>query len=155
MALELEHMISGCNFNKYADISTESYRHSDVRAGSFQDVEERLVEPEPIVLLTGLPVLQLDDQVDGRAVAHRGQAEQVLDVDDADAAQLHVVAQGAFAEPDQLAVGIALDRDLVIGHEAVPARNQIEGRLALPYPAVADHQHADPVDFHEHAVHGG
>src|SRR5687767_879926 len=151
MALKLQYVVSRCNLDTYADVAAKSYRHPDVRAGSFQDVEEGLVEPEPLVLLARLPVLQLDDQVNGRALAHRGQAEQVLDVDDADAAQLHVMAQGPFAEPDQLAVGIALDGDLVVRDQAVPAGDEVEGRLALPHSALSDHQHAEPVDLQEHA----
>jgi hypothetical protein len=100
-------------------------------------------------------MLQLDDQVDVRPLAHGGEAEEILNVDDADAAQLHVVAQRALAEADQLAVRVTLHRHPVVGHQAVAARDQVEGRLALPYPALADQQHAEAVDLQQNAVQAG
>src|SRR5215210_5865778 len=85
MPLELQHVIARRDLDQDADVASYRDGHADVRTGGLQDVEQGLVEPEAVVGPAVLPVLQLDDQVDGRPLAHRGQAEQVLDVDDADA----------------------------------------------------------------------
>src|SRR4029078_3844239 len=49
--------------------------------------------PPAVVLRPFHQLLQADHDVDRLDVARRGHAEEVLDVDDADAAQLHVMAQ--------------------------------------------------------------
>ena len=57
-------------------------------------IEELLVlEAEPIVLPSRLPALQADHQLDPLRGADGGDAVEVLDVDDPQAAQLHVVAR--------------------------------------------------------------
>ena len=48
--------------------------------------------PSRSYFLVGIPALELDDELDRLRRAHRRDAEEMLDVDDADPAQLHVVA---------------------------------------------------------------
>ena len=140
---------------RIATLRPSRHRHADVGAGHVEDAVHRLLEPQPVVRLSGLPGLELDHQVDRLALAHRGQAEQVLDVDDADAAQLHVMAQRLRAVADQLVVGIAPDADAVVADQAVAAGDEVERRLALPHSAAPDQQHAQPIDVEQHGVHGG
>src|SRR5208283_2604740 len=49
----------------------------------------------------------------------------------------------------------ATDVHDVVGHQAVAALDQLEGRLALAYAGVARQQDSDAVHFDEHAVDGG
>src|SRR5436190_313572 len=58
--------------------------------------EDRLVlivDAEPIVFLALVPLVELDDDVDALAFAHRGHAEEVLDVEDAQAANFDMVPE--------------------------------------------------------------
>ena len=79
----------------------------------------------------GVPLDELDDELDLLAVAHRGDAEQVLDVDDAEAADLHVVLDDVAARPDDRLRGLALHVDDVVGDEPVAAHDEVERDLAL------------------------
>ena len=47
----------------------------------------------------------------------------------------------------------ATDLHRVVGHEAVPAHDEVERALALADAALADEQHAEPEDVHQHRVH--
>jgi hypothetical protein len=127
------------------------------RTGSCTDVEdavEPVVEPEPVVLLALGPLAQLDDELDLLGVAHGGDAEQVLDVDDAEATDLHVVADDAGAPPDDVGA-LPPDLDHVVGDQPVAAHHEVERGLALADAALAEQQHADAEHVEQHAVHVG
>src|SRR6476659_4924586 len=106
MALKLQHVVAGRDLHQDADVASQGDGHANVRAGSIENLIKRLVQAQPVVSLAVAPVLQLDDQVDGRPLAYRGETEEILNVDDADSPQLHMVPQGALAVAHQLAVGV-------------------------------------------------
>ena len=91
----------------------------------------QLLDAEPVVLLLFVPLDELDDELDLLGVAHRRDTEQVLDVDDAEAANLHVVLDDlGAAAVDHVGRPLA-DLDDVVGDEAMAAQHQVERRLAL------------------------
>src|SRR5258707_15284573 len=102
VALKLQHVIACRDLHQDADVASQGDRHADVGAGSIQNMVKRLVETQPVIGLTVAPVLQLDDEIDSRPFAHRGKAEEILNVDDADSPQLHMVPQGTLAVAHQL-----------------------------------------------------
>ena len=118
-----------------------------------EDLVELVVEPEPLVLARRIPALELHDQLDALRRPRRRDAEQVLDVDDAEPAQLHVVPRQLRAGADQDRLGAAPDFDRVVGDQPVAADDQVERALALADAALADDQHAEAEDVHQHGVH--
>ena len=102
-----------------------------------------IVEAEAVVLGVLRPLDQLHHDVDALALADGGHAEQVLDVEDAEAAHLDVVAEqlGRGAEHHARRAVVALDH--VVGDEAVAAHHQLERALALADAALAEQQQAD------------
>ena len=75
-------------------------------------------------------------------------AEQILDVDDAEPAQLHVVARQLRTGADEDRFRSAPDLDGVVGDQAMAADDQIERALALADAALPDDQHAEAEDVH-------
>src|SRR5688572_22029636 len=69
MALELQDVVAGGDLDQDADVPSQGHRHPDVGAGRLQDVEEGLVEAQPVVDAAVLPMLELDHQVDGGPLA--------------------------------------------------------------------------------------
>src|SRR6266849_4168833 len=94
VALELQHVIASRDLHQDTDVTSKRDRHSNVGARCFQNMVKRLVETQPVIGLSVAPVLQLDDEIDGRPLAYRGEAKEVLNVDDANSPQLHMVPQG-------------------------------------------------------------
>src|SRR5436190_303043 len=86
-------------------------------------------------------------------VTRRRDAEEVLDVDDADAAQLHVMAQHVVRISEQDIVGMAFDDHEIVRDQAMAAIDEIERAFALADAAVAEEQHADAVDVEKAGVH--
>ena len=101
----------------------------------------------------GIPAFELDHQLDALRRARRRDAEQVLDVDHADAAQFHVVARQLGTRADEDRFGPPADFDRVVRHEPVSANDQVERAFALADAALADDQDAEPEDVHQHRVH--
>src|ERR1051325_6512149 len=102
MALVLEQLVARGDLDQRREVAARAHRQPQRRDLHPEDVVVAVVEPEPVVLLAVVPLAQLDDQVDLLRLADRGDAEQVLDVDDAEAADLHVVPEQAGAAADDV-----------------------------------------------------
>ena len=112
-----------------------------------------LIKAQAVVLLVLLPRVETDHQVEVLPLAHGGHTVEVLDVDDPDPTQLHVV-------PADLGTGAVqkrsdpANRHRVVGDETVPAKNEFQGGLALADPAFSQNQHAHAVDVDKRSVQG-
>ena len=115
---------------------------------SAEDLVELVVEAEPLVLARRIPAFELHDQLDALRRARRGDAEQILDVDHAEAAQLHVMARELGTGADEDRLGAAADFDRVVGDQTMAADDQVERALALADAALADDEHAQAEDVH-------
>jgi len=96
--------------------------------------------------------IEFHHQVEVLALAHRRDTVQVLDVDDPQSPQLHVVA--ADLGPVR-SVSVPTRRMVAVSSETrrVPS-GSARGRLAIADPALAEDQHATPVDVDERPVQG-
>ena len=100
------------------------------------------------------PQLQIDHQVDHLVVLDRRHAKQLAHVDDADAPQLHIIADQLRRRADQLARSDLMYFHSIVGNEPVAPLDQLYRRLALAHAALAQQQHALAVDLYQHAVPG-
>lgn len=85
--------------------------------------------------------------------ADGGNAEHRLDVDNADAADFHVVLDDRFGFADER-VADARNADGVVGDKTVPALYEIEDAFRLADVAIADVEHAHAIDIDETCVDG-
>ena len=111
-----------------------------------------LVETETIVLPMLIPALELHHELDSLGRAGRRHAEQIPDIDDAEAAQLHVIARRLGTRAKDHRVAAASDLDGVVGDQSMPADDEVQRTLTLADAAVADDEHAKTENVHEHAV---
>ena len=99
-----------------------------------------------------VPAFQLDDELDALRGPRRGDPEEIAHVDQADAAQLHVVARQRRTGADDDGAAAPADVDDVVRDEAVAEADQLEGALALADAALPHHQHAEAEHVDEDAV---
>ena len=135
------------------------------RAGADRDDEHRdedvedpvgpVLGAEPVVLVVRVPVDELEDDLDLLPLPDRGDAEEVLDVDDAEAADLHVVLDDLAAGPEDRLRRLALHVHDVVGHQPVPAHDEVQRDLALADARLAEEQDPHAEDVEQHAVHRG
>ena len=116
-----------------------------------EDLEELVVQAEALIFPVRIPPFKLHDELDALRGSRRRDAEQILDVDHPEAAQLHVMPRQIRTGPDQDRLGSAADVDRVVGDQPMPADDQVEGALALADAALADDQHAEAENVHQHA----
>ena len=88
---------------------------------------------------------RLDDRVE--AMPNRS-----LTLIDAQAAKLHVMPREFGTRADENGFGPPADLHGVVRDEAMPAHDEIERALALADPALADDEHAETEDVHQHGV---
>lgn len=93
-----------------------------------------------------------DDQIDLAAILDRTHTKELCHIDDADAAQLHIVPQHLRRRADQLVRRDHLDLDRVVRDQAVTALDKLDGRLTLADAAVAHDQNALAVNLDKDAV---
>ena len=74
-------------------------------------------------------------------------------IHNADAPELHIIADQLRRAADQGMAAHPADLYRVVGDEAMAALDKLQGRLALADAAVAHEQHTLAVDLHQHAVH--
>ena len=84
--------------------------------------------------------------------AHRGLAEDGLDVEQTDAAHLEQVLQQLGAAALERRLADAVDVHRVVGHQTVAARDELQPEFALAQARLAGQQHAQAEDVHEDAV---
>src|SRR5262245_36970998 len=101
-ALELEEVVPGGDLDEHGEVASGPDRHLDVRERDAEDLVPVLVEAEAVVALAGLPRVELDRVLHELREPHGGDAEEVLDVDDPDPAQLHVIAGQLGPGADEL-----------------------------------------------------
>ena len=130
-------------------------RHHHARHGDVEDHRLLAGEAGAVGVLGGLPVLELHHHLDALLLPHRADAEQRGNVDEPDAADLHVVRRQLVPPADQHVVAAAGDLDHVVGHQAVAALDQVEHALALADARAADEEQADAVDVGQRAVQRG
>ena len=105
--------------------------HGDLEHGQAhaEQIEAEVVEAEPVELPIALPGAELDDELDDLLLADGGGAEELAHVDDADAAELEVVAEQRRRAADDVAGGAPREDDLVVGDEAMSAVEYRRKRL--------------------------
>ena len=113
-----------------------------------------LFQAQPVVFLILVPVLQADHQVDALGILDAGYTEQRLHIDDADAAKLNEMLGDIRRGSDQRIVADLADLHHVVGNQAVPPLDQLQGRLRLTDAALARDQDALAVYVHQHAMDG-
>ena len=99
-----------------------------------------IVHPEPVVFLILLPMLQMDDHIDGAAGDDGADTVYRGDIDDAYAADLHEVAYHGRGFTDQC-IGYAPDIDHIIRDESMTALDELQRGFTLAYAALADNQY--------------
>ena len=113
-----------------------------------------VLQPEAVVFLVLVPVLQVDDHVDGLGVFHALDAEQGLHINDADSPQLDEMPRDARCRPDQGVVTDLADFNDIVRDQPVAPLDQFQRGLALADSALSGDQHAFAVYIHQHAVDG-
>ena len=102
-----------------------------------------------------VPLDELEDDLDLLPLADRRDAEEVLDVDDPEPADLHVVLDDLGARAVDRVGRASLHVDDVVGDEPVAAHDEVERNLALADAGLAEEQDADAEHVEQHAVHRG
>ena len=87
--------------------------------GNVKDRVAQIVDAKPIVFIVGVPVAQLDHQVDLFGVAYRGDTKQILDAQDAEAPNLHVMLEDFAARTDHDIGHPLADLDDIVGYESM------------------------------------
>ena len=129
---------------------TDGQRHVGHLAA--EDLVGLDVEAGALLVHPGLPEAEGQDEVDALLATDGADAEDGGDVDDADAAALHVAAVELLGGAHELAVGHEGDAHVVVGHEGVAALDEGEGALALADAGGAAQEDADALDVDERAV---
>src|SRR5882672_9735563 len=129
-------LVARGDFDEDPEAAPRGHRHANERHPDAEDVVAQLVDAEPFVITFGIPPLELYDQFDALRVANGGDAEEIPDVDEAEAANLHVMPRQLRARANQRRFTPAPDFHRVVGDEPVPADDEVEPALALPDAAL-------------------
>ena len=98
------------------------------------------IESEPIILPPVLPAFELHHELDPLRRSRRRDAEQILDVDQSEPADLHVVPRQFRTGADDERLGPAVQIHDVVRHQAMAADDEVERALALADAALSDHR---------------
>jgi len=102
-------------------------------------------DSDPLKINSIAPGLQLADQLDADLFGDPLFSEQIRNVDDTQAANLHVVPNPLWRGSPRPSVRINPQVHYVIGDESVAARNQLERALAFANTAGPLKQHTNGV----------
>src|SRR2546423_12049707 len=130
-------------------------RHRDHREGHVEHAGRLTVDSGTVVLARRVPLVELHHDLDALLLPHGPHAEQGADVDEPDAADLHVVLRQLVAAADQDVVAAPRDVDDVVRDQAVAALHQVEHAFALADPRLAEEQQPHAEHVGERGVHAG
>src|SRR6266550_7090731 len=128
-------MIERNHFRDNRNIFSGIQRHS--HEGDF-DVEDRggkSIETRSIDHCVLIPFLELYDNFDSFLLADRANSKDGWNVDESDAANLHVVALQLVTAPDQHIVPATNRDDNIVGNETMSELDEIEHTLCFSYSA--------------------
>src|ERR1700749_2113182 len=134
------------------EVSSGAHGQDEVRDCDFEYVEGARVESQTVYLLRLVPAFEPDAQAYLLRPAHGRDAEQLAYVQNAEAANLHVLAQHVGRRADEVAGARGADDDDVVADEPVAARDEVERALGLADARVAFDQHAEAVQVQKYAV---
>ena len=113
-----------------------------------------LLQAQTVIFFILIPVLQLDDQVDGLGLFYALHTEQCLHIDDTDAPQLDEMSRDLRGRADELCLVDPADLHHIIGNQTVAPLDEFQRRLALTDTALTHDKDALAVYVHQHAVNG-
>src|SRR5215213_7060039 len=128
------------------EVPPRAHGQDEVRDGDTQDVHRPLFEAEPVNLGRVHPALQPDVQPQLLRAADGRDAEQLADVEDAEAANLHVLAQQVGRAAHEQARPAAAYHDEVVGDQLVAAHDEVERALRFAHAGLALDEHAESVE---------
>src|SRR5687767_13573926 len=102
MTAGAQQLIPRRDLHEDREISPWRNWHANQRKGQVEDVKTLFVQPEPVVIAARLPTLELHHEFDALRCARRGDAEQILNVDDPESTNLHVMARRSEEHTSEL-----------------------------------------------------
>src|SRR5215208_7658635 len=128
------------------EVAARAHGQDEVRDGDAEDVHRPLFEAEPVDLGRVHPALEPDVQPQLLRAADGRDAEQLADVEDAEAANLHVLAQQIGRAAHEQAGPAAPYLDGVVGDQLVAAHDEVERALGFADAGLALDEHAEAVE---------
>src|SRR5687767_1878665 len=139
----------------HRDVLSGIERHDDLWHHDPEDVGLVMSEPAAVRILGRFPVLELHDHLDTLLLPYGTHPEQGGNIDQADPADLHVVARHLVSLADEDIGAPSGNLHDVVGDQAMTPLHEIEHALALSNPGTPDEQQADAVHVRQRAVEGG
>ena len=147
----LQELVARGHLDQDGQVAARRHRHADEGHLLLEDQELLVLEAQPIVLPSRLPALQADHELHALRRADGGDAVEVLDVDDPQPAQLHVMAGQVRRGPDE-DVADAADLHHVVRDQPVAAVDEVQGTFRLADPALPHDQDAQAEDVDQDGV---
>ena len=151
-AAVFEEMVHRDHFRDDRDVLARIERNANLRQLDFENRRHFGVEPGAIDLRVVIPFFELHHDLDALLLAHRANAEDRRNVDEADAANFHVMPLQLVTAADQQVAAAPARDDEIVGDEAMSALHEIEHALRFADAALADEQQADAEDVGERAM---
>ena len=149
-----EALVHGSGFDDDGDVAARLYRDFELGHFDAEDIDGEFVHADTVVDFVGVPVFELDDELDLLFVANGADAEEVGYIDNAEAADFHVVADDFVRalSHEQRAIETA-DFDDIVSDKPVPPFDKRERCLALAYAGFAQKQNAYAENLDQDAMH--
>ena len=153
MAARAQQLVARRDFDQNRDVPAGRDRHPHERHAQPENLVELVVEAEPFVLARRVPSFELHDELDALRRPRRGDAEQILDVDQAEPAQLHVMPR-QLRDTCRSRIVSARRRISTVSSATSrwPRTIEVERAFALADAALPDDQHAEAEDVQQHGV---
>ena len=113
-----------------------------------------LLQPQSVIFLFFVPVLQTNDQVNILGILDIGYTKQCLYIHDSDTAELYEMLRNIRRGAHQRIIADLPDLHRIIGYQTVAPLNQLQGSLRFPDSAFPCDQDTFPVNIHQNAVNG-
>ncbi len=88
-----QELVARRDLDDAAHVAPRPHRQAHLADVHAEDLAKVIVEPDAIVVRFLAPELEVHDQVEAPAIAHRGHPEQIFDVEDAEPAHLDVMPE--------------------------------------------------------------
>src|SRR5260370_13336109 len=131
------------DFADHGEILSGIQGNRHERQGDVEQLGLLLVETGAIVFARVIPIFEFHYDLDALLLPDGANAEQRVDVDQSNAADLHIVPRDLLPAADEHIVTAPGDVHDVVGDEAVPPLHQVEHAFALADPGAAAKQQAD------------
>src|SRR3990167_536428 len=145
-------MVAGSHLDQRGYVTAGSYGNFKIGNLNFKNIMHLLINAEAVILFLGIPLHQLDHDLDQLLIADGCHTEEIVNIEDSQSANFHVMFNNLGTHSVENIGGLLFNFNHIVCNQSVPPKDEIECAFAFADTAATDDEHTDGEDIDQHTM---